>query len=63
MYECDLKVIVGLEMFKKCKEYIDTAKEIRHSKVLQWQVSKVERLMEKNSAASSGHSKQEHSHR
>ena len=35
MYECDLKVIVGLEMFKECKENIETAKEIRHNKVLQ----------------------------
>ena len=35
MYECDLKVIVGLEMFKKCEEYIETAKETRHNKVLQ----------------------------
>ena len=35
MYECDLKVIVGLEMFKKCEEYIETAKEPRHNKVLQ----------------------------
>ena len=35
MYECDLKVIVGLEMFKKREEYIETAEEIRHNKVLQ----------------------------
>ena len=35
MYKCDLKYIVGLEMFKVCEEYIDTAKEVRHTKVLQ----------------------------
>ena len=63
MYECDLKAIVGLKMFKKCEEYIDTAKEIRHNKVLQQQVSKCERLMENNSAKKSSHSKQEHSGR
>ena len=35
MYECDFKCIVGLEMFKECEEYIESAKEVRHNKVLQ----------------------------
>ena len=63
MYKCDLKGIVGVEMYKKCEEYIETAKETRHNKVLQRQVSKFERLIDKNSAESSGHSKKCHSSR
>ena len=35
IYECDLKCVVGLEMFKECEEYIEPAKEVRHNKVLQ----------------------------
>ena len=34
MYECDLKSIVSIEIYKVCEEYIETAKETRHNKVL-----------------------------
>ena len=27
MYECDLKGIVSIEIYKECEEYIETAKE------------------------------------
>ena len=63
MYECELKGIVSIEIYKECKEYIETAKETRHNKVLQRQFSKFERLIEKNSAKRSGHSKQCHGSR
>ena len=61
MYDCELKGIVSIEIYKECEKYIDNAKETRHNKVLQRQVSKFERLSEKNSAEKSGCSKQCHS--
>ena len=61
MYECELKGTVSIEIYKECEKYIENAKETRHNKVLQRQVSKCERLSEKNSAKKSGHSKQCHS--
>ena len=61
MYECELKGIVGIEIYKECEKYIENAKGTRHNIVLQRQVSKFERLSEKNSAKESGHSKQCHS--
>ena len=61
MYECELKDTVSQEIYRKCGKYIEYAKEIRHNKVLQRQVSKFERLVQKNSAKRSGHSKQCHS--
>ena len=45
----------------ECGKYIKYVKEIRHNKVLQRQVSKFERLVQKNCAKRSGHSKQCHS--
>ena len=61
MYECELKGTVSIEIYKKCEKYIENAKETRCNKVLQRQVSKYERLVEKNSAKKSGQSKQCHS--
>ena len=52
-----------MEIYKECEEYIENAKETKHNKVLQRQVSRFERLIEKNSAKKSGHSKQCHSGR
>ena len=50
MYECELKGTVSIEVYKECEKYIEYAKEIWHNKVLQRQVSKFKRLIEKNSA-------------
>ena len=64
MYENELKGTVSNEMYKECEKYIEYAKETRHNKVLQRQVSKFERSTqknEKNSAERSGCSKQCHS--
>ena len=61
MYECELKGTVSKEIYKECEEYMEYAKEIRHNKVLQRQVSKFERLLQEISADRSGHSKQCHS--
>ena len=60
MYECELKGIASIGIYKECEKYIEYAKETRHNKALQRQVSKFERLSEKNSAKKSGHSKQCH---
>ena len=35
MYENNLKTTVGPGVLKQCKDYINTAKEVRHLKVLQ----------------------------
>ena len=61
MYENELKGTVSKEILKECEDYIEYAKEIRHNKTLQRQVSKFERLIQKNSAKKGGHSKQCHS--
>ena len=61
MYECEQKGTVSIEIYKECEEYMENAKETRHKKVLQRQVSNFDRLVEKNSAKKSGHSKQCHS--
>ena len=61
MYENELKDTVSKEIYQECEVYIENAKETRHNKVLQRQVSKFERLIQKNSAEKSGHSKQCHS--
>ena len=47
MYECELKGTVSQEIYRECEKYIEYAKEIRHNKVLQRQVSKFERLVQK----------------
>ena len=39
MYECELKGTVSIEIYKECEKYIEHAKETRHNKVLQRQVS------------------------
>ena len=51
----ELKGTVSIEIYKECEKYIEHAKETRHNKVLQRQVSKFKRLYEKNSAKKSGH--------
>ena len=61
MYENELIGTVSNEMYKECEDYIEYAKETRHNKVLQRQVSKFERLIQKNSVKKSGCSKQCHS--
>ena len=61
MYECELKVTVSKEIYKECKKYMEYARETRHNKVLQRQVSKFERLIQKNNVKRSDHSKQCHS--
>ena len=61
MYENELKDTVSKELYKECEDYIEYAKETRLNKVLQRQVSKFERLIQKNSAEKSGCSKQCHS--
>ena len=61
MYECELKGTVSIEIYKECEEYVENAKETRHNKVLQRQISKFKRLSEKNSDKKGGHSKQCHS--
>ena len=61
MYEVELKGTVSKEIYQECEIYIENAKETRHNKVLQRQVSKFERLIQKDSAKKSGHSKQCHS--
>ena len=61
MYENELKGTVSKEIYQECGVYIENAKETRHNKVLQRQVSKFERLIQKNSAKKSGCSKQCHS--
>ena len=55
MYENNLNTIVHPGMIKECEDYTDAAKTVRHLKVLQQQVSKFERLIEKNSAKRSSH--------
>ena len=60
MYENNLNTIVGPGMFKQCEDYINTSKEVRNFTVLQQQVSKFERLIERSSAKRSGYSKQDH---
>ena len=47
MYECELKGTVCIEIYKECEECMENAKKTRHNKVLQRQVSKFERLVEK----------------
>ena len=61
MYENELNGTVSKGIYKECEDYIEYAKETRHNKVLQRQVSKFERLIQKISAEKSGHSKQCHS--
>ena len=56
MYEDNIKTILGPAMFKHCEKYINTAKHNRHLKMLQQQVSKFERLVQKYSAKKSSHS-------
>ena len=61
MHENELNGTVSKEIYQECEVYIENAKETRHNKVLQRQVSKFQRLIQKNSAKKSGHSKQCHS--
>ena len=61
IYENELKGTVSKEIYQECEDYIEYGKETRHNKVLQRQVSKFERLIQKNSAEKSGCSKQHHS--
>ena len=64
MHDINLKTILGPVMFIHCENCINTGKEVRHLKVLQWQVSKFERLVRRYSSSErSGHSRQDHSGR
>ena len=50
------------EMLKQCEIYVNTVKEARHLKVLEWQKSKFDRLWQKyQGCKNNGHSKQDHS--
>ena len=44
MYQLKLSAILGPDLTKECKGFIEDLKETRHIKVMEWQKEKFERL-------------------
>ena len=55
-YKTDLEKIINKEDLKECQNFIDTRREVRHSKTMDRQKQKLEWLYHRNSSERGGHS-------